>query len=45
MWPKYIFSSDFDDKFFGYDSDDFEKKKFLELIKKNVYDKNVEIFC
>ena len=33
---KFFFSSDFNEKKFGYDSDNFEKKKFLLLRKKNV---------
>ena len=45
MWPKYSFSSDFDDIFFGYDSVDFKRKKFSKVKKKNFDEKNVEIFC
>ena len=34
MWPKYFFSSDFDEKIFGYDSDDFKKKNVFKVKKK-----------
>ena len=33
MWPKKKFSSDFDEIFFGYDSDNF-KKKLLKVDEK-----------
>ena len=44
MWSKFFFF-DFDEQNFGYDSDNFKKKLFLKLMKKNFDEKNVEIFC
>ena len=35
MWPKFFFLSDFDENFFGCNSDDFKKKIILKLRKKN----------
>ena len=43
-YDKKIFSSDFNEHFFGYESDDFEKKKFVLLRKKKFDEKMFEKF-
>ena len=36
-WGQIFFSSDFDDIFFGYESDDFKKRRLNKKIAKNVW--------